>query len=249
MSGKEPRRKRRKARHEEHVNHERWLVSYADFITLLFAFFTVLYATAQTDQQKLRAVINGIDAAFHGGLPNALFGTEGTTFSDLAPTHLSVDAVADPDALTLRRTLDGSMTDHTVQIGLVEQTLSVTLRDRMLFPAGSADLNPAAFGRLAELADRLWGTNATVEVIGRADGVPLGAGSPYRDNWGLASARAASAARYLSGRGIPVERLSTTAKIVSTEDPDARAVTLRVQVRDPTSAAELSNALAAWADE
>ena len=48
----------RKKKHEEHENHERWLVSYADFITLLFAFFTVLYATAQTDQAKLEAVVD-----------------------------------------------------------------------------------------------------------------------------------------------------------------------------------------------
>ena len=59
-------------KHAEHENHERWLVSYADFITLLFAFFTVLYATAQTDQQKIKAVVDGMNAVFDGGMPDAL---------------------------------------------------------------------------------------------------------------------------------------------------------------------------------
>lgn len=55
----------RKKKHEEHVNQERWLVSYADFITLLFAFFTVLYATSQTDVQKLKEVMMAMREAFH----------------------------------------------------------------------------------------------------------------------------------------------------------------------------------------
>ena len=55
----------RKKKHPEHVNHERWLVSYADFITLLFAFFTVLYATSQTDNQKMNEVMLAMRAAFN----------------------------------------------------------------------------------------------------------------------------------------------------------------------------------------
>ena len=54
----------RKIKHPEHVNHERWLVSYADFITLLFAFFTVLYATAQTDQGKVNKLVGAVEKAF-----------------------------------------------------------------------------------------------------------------------------------------------------------------------------------------
>ena len=52
-----------KERHKEHVNHERWLVSYADFITLLFAFFVVLYATTQVDNKK----VSQVSAAIQGG--------------------------------------------------------------------------------------------------------------------------------------------------------------------------------------
>lgn len=63
-SDEDPPPKKRKA--EEHVNHERWLISYADFITLLFAFFTVLYATAQADKSKTQAAEDSMRKAFEG---------------------------------------------------------------------------------------------------------------------------------------------------------------------------------------
>jgi chemotaxis protein MotB len=55
----------RKKKHEEHVNHERWIVSYADFITLLFAFFVVLYAISEVDKKKLKSVTSSVKFAFH----------------------------------------------------------------------------------------------------------------------------------------------------------------------------------------
>ena len=54
----------RKKKHAEHVNHERWLVSYADFITLLFAFFVVLFSSSQVDHRKISAMAQAIQAAF-----------------------------------------------------------------------------------------------------------------------------------------------------------------------------------------
>jgi len=60
----------RKRKHPEHVNHERWLVSYADFITLLFAFFVVMFASSQTDKSKAQQVSDSVrEALEHGGIP------------------------------------------------------------------------------------------------------------------------------------------------------------------------------------
>lgn len=70
----------RKIKHPEHVNHERWLVSYADFITLLFAFFTVLYATAQTDQGKVNKLVGAVEKAFTAGIFSA--GSDQLMFND-----------------------------------------------------------------------------------------------------------------------------------------------------------------------
>src|SRR5437868_5415790 len=54
----------RKRKHPEHVNHERWLVSYADFITLLFAFFVVMFAASNSDQKKAGQVAQAVQVAF-----------------------------------------------------------------------------------------------------------------------------------------------------------------------------------------
>ena len=57
----------RKVKHPEHANHERWLVSYADFITLLFAFFVVMFATSQTDKGKMQQVSESVKKALEDG--------------------------------------------------------------------------------------------------------------------------------------------------------------------------------------
>ena len=73
----------RRKKHKEHVNHERWLVSYADFITLLFAFFVVLYATTHVDNKKVSQVSAAIQGGFQqmGAFSGDGKGTAGTTHS------------------------------------------------------------------------------------------------------------------------------------------------------------------------
>ena len=219
-----------KKKHEEHENHERWLVSYADFITLLFAFFTVLYATAQTDQQKLEAVVDGMTAAFEGGMPDAILDVvtlkQG---SELDGPHVNMESAAEPDLRTLKRHLEGSLTDNVVQIGLINQTLTMSLPDTLCFAPGSAELHPASFDVLARIAEAIAPTQATIQVIGRADGVPVNGGL-FVDNWGLSAARAVAAVRYLERHGVPVERLTATGSLTSDTDADARTVTFKVRL-------------------
>lgn len=232
-------------KHEEHENHERWLVSYADFITLLFAFFTVLYATAQTDQQKLEAVIDGLNAAFEGGMPMAVLSSlaMGTTDSPLLGSHLSMEADASPEMTNLKQNLSGSFSDHTVQIGLIDQTLTLVLPEKLLFAAGSADLHPTAFSTLTRVAEAVSPTTARIDVYGHADGVPVAPNSPHKDNWGLASARSVAVVRYLERRGVKAEQLTATATITSGASPEARAVTLKVYLDTPRVAAEVADRL------
>ncbi|MCA9490748.1 MAG: OmpA family protein, partial [Myxococcales bacterium] len=225
-------------------NHERWLVSYADFITLLFAFFTVLYATAQTDQQKLEAVVDSLNAAFEGGLPLAVFsGSAGTSNIGLSDTHVTLDSNTTTLVESMKRGLHGSLSDNVVQVGLVDQTLSVALPERVAFATGSADLHPTAYGVLAEVAKVVQPVAATIEVVGHADAIPVRAGSPFVDNWGLAAARSAATVRYLEKLGVPAERLTVVANTHMTEGQEARAVTLRIKADDPRLGGELMHRL------
>lgn len=235
----------RKPKHEEHENHERWLVSYADFITLLFAFFTVLYATSQTDQKKLDAVINGMNAAFEGGMPQALLDVmamqqEPPDIPNLVPNHLVMEA-AEPQIVTLKRNLSGSLTDHVVQMGLVDQALVLVLPEKLLFARGSAELHPSAYSVLTEIAEALSKAPALVEVIGHADGLKMVPGGLFEDNWALSSARGLATVRYLEKHGIPSPRLTSSATVAATENAEARAVTIRVRIDEPAPAAEIAD--------
>jgi len=235
----------RKKAHEEHANHERWLVSYADFITLLFAFFTVLYATAQTDQEKLQAVVNGLNAAFQGGMPIAVFADAamGTAEIGLDETHVTLVADTQSLVVSMKRGLQGSLSDNVVQIGMVDQTLTVALPARLAFATGSAELHPSAFNVLSEVARVLATAPATVEVVGHADALPVSPDSPFVDNWGLASARSLAAVRFLQKRGVPAEKLTATAGISNTTEAEDRAVTLRIHADRPSLGGELTEGL------
>ncbi len=232
--------RKKKGHAEEHENHERWLVSYADFITLLFAFFTVLYANSQTDAEKLEAVIDGMNAAFDQ-LPLSVMEmlTPGTTNSDLVPTHLTMEEASDPAILSLKRNLAGSLSDNIVQIGMVNQTLTLTLPEKLLFASGSADLHPAAYGVLGEIAAAVKNTSAEVRVIGPTDGTALGKDSPFKDNWGLATARAVSTTRYLESRGVGTKQMLAAGRILDAKAPEARAVRIQIHITEPELAMEV----------
>ena len=232
-------------KHEEHENHERWLVSYADFITLLFAFFTVLYATATSDQAKLEAVVDGLTAAFNGGMPDfVLDGNPETVVAGpvLDARDLDLSAQADPVLKTLKMHLDGSLSDNVVEIGLYNQTLTVVLPERVLFGPGSAELHPAAFDVLSSLARAVASEPVTVQVLGHADGVPV-AGGPFEDNWGLSSARALSAVRFLERRGVSRERLTASAAITSETSAEYRSVTFSIRAEGATATAAVLDTL------
>jgi chemotaxis protein MotB len=234
----------RKKKHEEHENHERWLVSYADFITLLFAFFTVLYATAQTDKKKVDAAVESIKAAFEGGLPLTMLDrSPGSANIGLAETHVTLATDSTTLLESMRRSLQGSLSDNVVQVGFVNQNLTVALPARLAFAPGSAELHPTAYGVLADVAKSVKPLPVGVEVVGHADGVPLAAGSPFVDNWGLAAARAAATARYLQGRGIPADRIILTAGVVAKVEGEERAVTIRLRADSPRIGGELYEAL------
>ena len=232
-----------KKKHEEHENHERWLVSYADFITLLFAFFTVLYATAQTDQSKLEALIDSMNAAFEGGMPEAILDVMSLrTGSELNAVHVNLQSAAEPDLSTLKQHLAGSLSDNVIQLGLFNQGINIVLPERLLFAPGSAELHPAAFASLSGIADAVLPTPTRIEVIGHADGVPV-KGGLFVDNWGLATARAVVIVRYLEHRGISMGRLVAVGAISPLPNPEARSASFRIKLDSPSPTAEVLDRL------
>jgi chemotaxis protein MotB len=221
-----------KKKHEEHENHERWLVSYADLMTLLFAFFVVLWSSSKSDRMKMEAVIDGMQAAFLGG-PLPALGDVGKGQAPDTPLQppLTVASARNPTMESLRTRLMGSLSDNVVQVGLIDNTLTVVVREQVLFSSGSADIHPSAYGTLTTLADAVRDEPVTLQVIGHADGAAI-SGPPFDDNWGLASARALSTVRAMQGRDLPMDQLASAAEITGSMNPERRAVTFRIVARD-----------------
>jgi chemotaxis protein MotB len=236
---------RRKA-HEEHENHERWLVSYADFITLLFAFFVVMYAISTLNEGKYRVLADALVVAFRHdpvvtAQSNGLAPMNRT--SSGAPTRPVVKPQVDPlrkqkgeKMLALAKNISEAL-KPLVQSGQVRLTqlphgLAVEINASVLFAPGQAALQPESVAALETVAKLLADAPQQVRVEGHTDNLPI-ASLQYPSNWELSSARAASVVRLFTATGVDPVRLSAVGyaenKPVETNDsPDGRARNRRV---------------------
>ena len=211
----------RRKSHEEHENHERWLVSYADFITLLFAFFVVMYAISTLNEGKYRVLADALIVAFRHD-PVVTAQTAGmapmnrTTSS--APPRPSVKPPVDPirkqkgeKMLALAKNISEAL-KPLVQSGQVRLTqlphgLAVEINASVLFAPGQAALQPDSVAALEAVAKLLSDAPQQVRVEGHTDNVPI-ASVQYPSNWELSSARAASVVRLFTATGVDPARLS-----------------------------------------
>jgi chemotaxis protein MotB len=235
------------------VSHDRWLVSYADFITLLFAFFVVLYAFAKADERKQAQVSEAIDSAFKsfGVLSNASAETPpresaytATGLPSSPPATIAGESVLTPgkvkaDLEKIRHELQQSMakeiSEHTVSIHMGRDGLVISLREAGFFDSGSALPHPQATATLNRIAAALGAMPYDVRVEGHTDNVPIHT-DEYASNWELSSARATHIARlFLSLHTIAPERLSAAGyaefhPLASNGTPEGRATNRRVDL-------------------
>lgn len=201
MSERRPRRRRVHAAHGP--SHERWLVSYADFITLLFAFFTTMYAISTVDARKLSSMVDSMQQAFDtddvspAKRPAAVVPATTPTLTAAQRERILADK--------LRARLDGT----GVEVEIDHRGIVVSMREAGSFQTGSADLSDAARRILQELAATLGSDAAmTLRVEGHTDDVPIRAGR-FASNWDLSTARATSVVTYLvQDVGVQPRRLS-----------------------------------------
>jgi len=210
--------------HRSRVTHDRWLVSYADFITLLFAFFVVLYAFARADEKKQAQVPQAIDSAFKalGAFPDYSFTKQkaGSAESDKEAT--AADLVMTEQALTpsvvgddlnrirrdLEQRLQPQVAQHTIVIKMGRDGLVISLREAGFFDSGSAVPRLEALPAVRRIAASLQGSPYDLRVEGHTDNIPIHT-AQFASNWELSSARASSIARLLLAIGaMPAERLS-----------------------------------------
>jgi len=227
---------RRRKTSRAHSNHERWLVSYADFITLLFAFFVVLYASAQVDQRKVGKLALAIQVAFQelGVFPASttqipLDVNDPMPFSTVQaiqnvdrtaelggvaspPTDSLAGSSEDTDLSTLRSELEQALHREIAlhQVSLHRETdgLVVSLREFGFFDSGSATIKPEALPALDRIASILAIRTCKLRIEGHTDNVPIHT-AQMASNWELSTARATELIRLLIVRHrFAPERLS-----------------------------------------
>ncbi len=200
----------RKKKHPEHVNHERWLVSYADFITLLFAFFVVMFAVSQVDSKRVGRFTEAFSKAV--GINVFPLPGEGLLVGGPTPTGEVQETAPQTSELDgLRDVLDklaqqnGSL--QGLQVFRRRNELVLRLPEGLLFDVGEARVNDTRAGMLKEIAPELTSRSVEVRVEGYTDDRPISTGR-YRSNWDLSTARATAVMDILVAEGMPPERMS-----------------------------------------
>jgi len=219
-----------------HANHERWLVSYADFITLLFAFFVVMYSTAQVDQRKVGKLAMAIQVAFQelGVFPASTtaipidskepmpFSTvqaienakrAATLVKQVPPSQGSLTSTDENgDLATLRQELEQALAPEIARQEVALRTepdgLVVSLREIGFFDSGSAEIRANSLTAFSRLANLLVQKQYRIRVEGHTDNVPIH-NQRFADNWELSTARATQMIHLLISKyDFPPERLS-----------------------------------------
>lgn len=229
----------RKQKHPEHVNHERWLVSYADFITLLFAFFVVMFAVSQVDSNKLGRFSESFSEAVGAPLlPAAGAGILPHPAPPPDPGHADEPALpAELEKLRTDLVARALSKDDLAGLKVLRRGRELVLRlpDHIVFESGNDRLRPEARRMLATIADELRERPVDLRVEGHTDNVPIRT-TRFRSNWELSTARATAVIAELvdAGRLGPV-RLSAAGygefhPLESNESPEGRLANRRVDV-------------------
>ncbi|MFO0697996.1 MAG: flagellar motor protein MotB [Nitrospira sp.] len=229
-----------KHKHEEHENHERWLVSYADFITLLFAFFVVMYSVSSVNVGKYRTVSESIKAALNPVVAPP-------SSPAVITLNNSKSALTAPDApgskevaiRKLRNLVKGIKA--APQMALVRVTerengdIVITIPDQLLFNSGEAAIRSEALPFLEGLSAAIVELNRHTRVEGHTDNVPIRT-ALFPSNWELSATRAVMVVRVLSELyGVTTDHLSAvghadTRPVTLNSDAEQRAKNRRVEV-------------------
>lgn len=212
---------RRKKKPEAHANHERWLVSYADFITLLFAVFVTLFAMSQTDKRKVEEVIASLRESFGyaksspSSNVNILDSTEMSPVPSITPPaargpmnpHMPFDKNSknrfkgeEKDFKKARASLEAYLLKNGMQdkvsLEITRRGLVVSLKEAGFFDSGSAEIKVSSYSLLAKVAESLSDYSNQIRVEGHTDNVPINTRS-FPSNWELSTARATNIVRHL----------------------------------------------------
>jgi chemotaxis protein MotB len=234
----------RRKKQAVHDNHERWLVSYADFITLLFAFFVVMFASSQADKSKAKQVSEAVrEALERGKFGGAVAGLLGRTVNvkkpltepkpPVQPLHGSGDLAG--SLATLTRELQPEIQSGKVKVEMQARGLVISLREAAFFGSGDDLLLPTADSSLDKIAAAIDKLPNALRLEGHTDSIPIH-NARFRSNWQLSAARGIAMLELFTTRyKIASQRLciggyADTVPVESNDSPEGRAHNRRVDI-------------------
>jgi len=213
---------RRRREPEEHVNHERWLVSYADFITLLFAFFVVMYSISSINEGKYKVISQALIGVFndadHSLKPIPIGEERPKTVTPAKPlvddsdeTSAGMGGTGDPlksIADDISAAFGDLISSNQMTVRGNELWVEIELNSSLLFASADAMPSDQAFTIIDKVAAILKPFENPIHVEGFTDNIPIST-AQYPTNWELSSARAASIVRMLAMQGVNPGRLAS----------------------------------------
>ncbi|WP_328185021.1 flagellar motor protein MotD [Marinobacter sp. OP 3.4] len=222
--------RRRSRRAEAANNQERWLISYADFITLLFGFFVVMYSVSSVNEGKYKVLSETLTGVFNapqrsiqpipvGEEPGVALPSDesvipppvapspepepSTTVREQAQRSEALRSMANQFAMEF----DSLMNQGVVNLQVSDQWIELSMRDSLLFGSGDAEPHYDAFPVMEGIADIIRDTDNAVRVEGFTDDRPIRTGR-FPSNWELSAARASAVVRMLAAEGVNPSRMA-----------------------------------------
>jgi len=229
----------RKKKHEEHENHERWLVSYADFITLLFAFFVVMYSVSSVNEGRYRVLSESMVQAFTNHKPLGQMSVVELPLEQSRPA-MKKQIQQRPDDFQVYMkvanalgALDNSNADVSVQNSA--RGISIKIKDDVAFESGSVQLKRQIREVLDLIASLVKDLPNLISVEGHTDTIPIRS-AQFPSNWELSASRAAAIVRYfVNQHQLGPERFSATGfggerPLESNTTSEGRSANRRVEI-------------------
>jgi chemotaxis protein MotB len=210
----------------QHESHDRWLVSYADFITLLFAFFVVMFASTQADKSKAKQVSEAVKQALEHGQFSAAISVVLGRGKHEAVKSMDEDSLLNPkppppppppqphpadlvkSLATLQDKLDVELKSGKVQVSLEPRGLVISLREAAFFASGDNAIAPNSIPSISKIASVIQGVPNPLRLEGYTDSVPIH-NSRFHSNWELSAARSIAMLELLRQKfQIPPERMN-----------------------------------------
>ena len=227
----------------DHENHERWLISFADFVTLLFAFFVVMYAISAVNEGKYRVLASSLGDAFGKTpsrdapvpqLPNMTLPPEVQQRTLKQQQAIEEQAHMTEVASNLLDVMAPLVKEGKVRVTQSRRGVSIEINANVLFAAGQAELEPQSLAVLRAVAQHLSKEPFNLEITGHTDNVPI-SNSAFASNWELSAVRATSVVRLLAENGIAPARLFAIGReasqpIASNNTAEGRARNRRVEL-------------------